>query len=58
MNFKATFMASVMALLVPQMAAAEAGLTDTTVRFGQIAALDGPAAQLGLGMRQGLLAAF
>lgn len=37
---------------------AEIGVTDDTVNFVQIAALDGPAAQLGLGMQAGLEAAF
>lgn len=34
------------------------GVTDTSVRFAQVAALDGPAAALGTGMRDGILAAF
>ncbi len=34
------------------------GVDDTTVAFGQVAVLDGPAAALGLGMREGILAAF
>ncbi len=38
--------------------AAEIGVTDDAVQFVQIAALDGPAAQLGLGMQAGLEAAF
>jgi len=38
--------------------AAEVGVRPDTIAFSQIAALDGPAAQLGLGMRKGLLAAF
>ena len=37
---------------------AETGVTDDAVNFVQIAALDGPAAQLGLGMKAGLEAAF
>ena len=37
---------------------AETGVTDDAVNFVQIAALDGPAAQLGLGMQAGLEAAF
>ncbi|MGE5765985.1 MAG: ABC transporter substrate-binding protein [Bacteroidota bacterium] len=39
-------------------ARAEVGVTDSTVTFGQAAALDGPASALGLGMQQGILAAF
>lgn len=37
---------------------AEEGVTDSTISFAQIAALEGPAAALGVGMRQGMLAAF
>ncbi len=58
MQLKATLLASLAALVIPQMTLAESGVTDDTIHFGQIAALDGPAAQLGLGMQQGLLAAF
>ncbi|MDW3224894.1 MAG: ABC transporter substrate-binding protein [Paracoccaceae bacterium] len=39
-------------------AAAQQGVTDTSISFAQVAALEGPAAALGSGMRQGLLAAF
>lgn len=38
--------------------AAEQGVTETTVSFVQVAALEGPVAALGQGMRQGLMAAF
>ena len=37
---------------------AEQGISDTSVRFAQVAALDGPAAALGLGVEQGIRAAF
>lgn len=37
---------------------AEDGVTASEVKFGQTAALDGPAAALGTGMRDGILAAF
>src|SRR5579859_239258 len=37
---------------------AEDGVTDKTIVFGQVAALSGPAQDLGQGMRQGILAAF
>jgi ABC-type branched-subunit amino acid transport system substrate-binding protein len=37
---------------------AEEGVTDKQILFGQVAALQGPAQDLGQGMRQGLLAAF
>ncbi|MEM9100124.1 MAG: ABC transporter substrate-binding protein [Pseudomonadota bacterium] len=39
-------------------ASAEPGVSGTEISFGQVAALDGPAASLGNGMRQGILAAF
>ncbi len=39
-------------------ALAEDGVTDTKIVFGQVAALEGAAADLGQGMRQGILAAF
>lgn len=39
-------------------AKAEMGVTDSTITFGQSAALDGPAAALGTGMREGIMAAF
>src|SRR5256885_13789203 len=38
--------------------ASEAGVSDNRILFGQSAALEGPAAALGLGMREGILAAF
>jgi branched-chain amino acid transport system substrate-binding protein len=37
---------------------AEDGVSDKTILFGQVAALTGPAQDLGQGMRQGILAAF
>jgi branched-chain amino acid transport system substrate-binding protein len=37
---------------------AEDGVTDSKIVFGQVAALTGPAQDLGQGMRQGILAAF
>src|ERR1700756_89344 len=43
-------------VIVP--ARAEQGVFDDRIVFGQSAALDGPAAALGLGMREGILAAF
>ncbi len=39
-------------------ALAEDGVTDAKIVFGQVAALEGAAADLGQGMRQGILAAF
>jgi branched-chain amino acid transport system substrate-binding protein len=48
----------VIACLVGGSAFAEDGVTDTKIVFGQVAALTGPAQDLGQGMRQGILAAF
>ena len=39
-------------------ASADSGVFDDRIVFGQSAALKGPAAALGLGMRDGILAAF
>ena len=39
-------------------ALAEDGVSDNKILFGQVAALSGPAQDLGQGMRQGILAAF
>ncbi len=39
-------------------ARAEQGVFDDRIVFGQSAAFDGPAAALGLGMREGILASF
>jgi ABC-type branched-subunit amino acid transport system substrate-binding protein len=39
-------------------AVAEDGVSDTAILFGQVAALQGPARDLGQGMRDGILAAF
>jgi branched-chain amino acid transport system substrate-binding protein len=44
--------------LVGNGAFAEDGISDNKILFGQVAALTGPAQDLGQGMRQGLLAAF
>ena len=44
--------------LVGAAAHAEPGVFDDRIVFGQSAAFDGPAAALGLGMREGILAAF
>lgn len=38
--------------------ASEVGVSDSRILFGQSAPLEGPAAALGLGMREGILAAF
>lgn len=44
------------ALAMP--AFADQGVSDNTIRFAQVAALEGPAGALGSGMRTGILAAF
>ena len=49
--------ATLMVLALP-LHAQEVGVSPDAIAFSQIAALDGPAGQLGLGMRKGLLAAF
>jgi branched-chain amino acid transport system substrate-binding protein len=54
----AVFGLAVAALVVALPAAAEDGVSADKILFGQAAALDGPAAALGQGMRDGLLAAF
>ena len=48
----------VIASMAGGIALAEDGVTDKTIVFGQVAALSGPAQDLGQGMRQGILAAF
>ena len=54
-----TFAASALALaLTVGAASAETGVTNDVIHFGQSAALDGPAAALGNGMNEGLMAAF
>ncbi len=47
-----------LASLAGSAAFAEDGVTDSKIVFGQVAALTGPAQDLGQGMRQGILAAF
>ncbi len=50
------FAASLMLSVSP--ALAEDGVTDSSILFGQAAALEGPAAALGTGMKLGLESAF
>lgn len=45
-------------VLSPAVTRAQSGLSDGRILFGQAAPLEGPAAALGIGMRQGILAAF
>jgi ABC-type branched-subunit amino acid transport system substrate-binding protein len=54
----AAFGLAVATLAFVSPAVAENGVTADKIVFGQVAALDGPAAALGQGMRDGLLAAF
>ncbi len=46
------------AALFPGMLWAEQGVSDTEIKFAQVAALDGAAGALGTGIRSGILAAF
>ncbi len=59
-QIRTTLFASALALAVTVSAGAQAerGVTDDAIHFGQSAALGGPASALGIGMREGLLAAF
>jgi branched-chain amino acid transport system substrate-binding protein len=54
----ALILAMTAALMPPSVSRAEPGVFDDRIVFGQSAALTGPAAALGLGMREGILAAF
>ncbi len=58
MKFPRRLAATIAALAVSSMAFADDGVDGSTVRFAQVAALDGPAGALGAGMREGILAAF
>lgn len=55
---KFTLLAAAALAVLPVFAAAEEGVSADSVAFAQVAALDGPAAALGQGMRTGILAAF
>ncbi len=52
------FAAGLAAAVAATSAGAEDGVSADKIVLGQVAALEGPAAALGLGMRQGLMAAF
>lgn len=58
MNRSKTVLAAAVVALLPGFAGAVQGVTDTQVTFAQVAALDGPAGALGLGMQLGMHAAF
>lgn len=49
---------SLAALSLPGSAFAEIGVSESEIKFGQTAAFEGPASALGLGMKEGILAAF
>lgn len=53
-----TMIAATCALVLPVAVHAAQGIEAAQIRFAQVAALEGPAAALGQGMRLGLLAAF
>jgi ABC-type branched-subunit amino acid transport system substrate-binding protein len=57
-NLAARISLIVASALVASAVNAESGVFDDRIVFGQSAALDGPAAELGRGMRDGILAAF
>jgi len=57
-NLAARISLIVASALVASAANAESGVSDDRILFGQSAALDGPAAELGRSMRDGVLAAF
>lgn len=58
MFYKTCLAAAAAAFLTAGFAAAQQGITENSVNFAQVAALDGPAAALGIGMREGIRAAF
>ena len=58
MNFGKTVTSLAMLGMLTFPAMAQEGVTDTSITFAQVAALDGPAGALGSGMRDGILAAF
>ncbi|MEL6476704.1 MAG: ABC transporter substrate-binding protein [Pseudomonadota bacterium] len=58
MNKLLPTLAAVLSVSFATADAAEEGITDTSVAFAQVAALEGPAGALGTGMRLGMLAAF
>lgn len=58
MKFMKTLAAIALVASAQTAISADQGITDTSVMFAQVAALGGPAAALGNGMRQGITAAF
>lgn len=58
MSYKKSFMVAAALAVLPTLSSAEEGVTSDSIAFAQVAALEGPAAALGQGMRLGMLAAF
>ncbi|MFV1463722.1 ABC transporter substrate-binding protein [Phaeobacter sp. JH20_36] len=58
MSLRKLTTAAVLAMALPTLGLAQQGVSETEVRFAQVAALDGPASALGQGMQLGLQAAF
>ncbi|WP_083100777.1 ABC transporter substrate-binding protein [Pseudophaeobacter leonis] len=58
MSFKKSILVAAALAALPVLASAQEGVTGNSVAFAQVAALEGPAAALGQGMRLGMLAAF
>jgi ABC-type branched-subunit amino acid transport system substrate-binding protein len=55
---RAILLGSASLLFAPAVFAADPGIAADKIVFGQVAALEGPASALGLGMREGIRAAF
>lgn len=58
MRFSRIFATAFLAVMPASLVGAAEGVDETSVTFAQVAALDGPAAALGQGMRAGIGAAF
>ncbi|MFV1528241.1 MULTISPECIES: ABC transporter substrate-binding protein [unclassified Phaeobacter] len=58
MSLRKLTTAAVLAMALPTLGLAQQGVSETEVRFAQVAALEGPASALGQGMQLGLQAAF
>lgn len=58
MSFNKSILAAAALAALPMLTSAEEGVTSSSIAFAQVAALEGPAAALGQGMRLGMQAAF
>ncbi len=58
MRFTQTLLALALSATPAVTLAADQGITENSITFAQVAALEGPAAALGIGMQQGITAAF